>query len=304
MNPVTGDPAGAPGKIRAGSYERVRDLHPCFGARFNRGRMHLPVCSRCNIKCRFCDRKLSDREDRPGVASSIISPADALGYVERALEICPEISVIGIAGPGDALADNAALETFQAIGRKYPDLLKCMSTNGLMLAERSGEVIEAGVDTLTVTVNGVAPEITARIVGGLVFHGQYYQGLEAAEILIENQLAGLARVAAAGIQVKVNTVLISEINAAHIGDIARAVARAGARLHNIIPLIPQHEFRHLSEPGCRELALAREEVSKYLEPFRHCRRCRADAVGIPGRCDFSRKVYAEGFAARETFSHG
>jgi nitrogen fixation protein NifB len=286
------------------SHERIRELHPCFGAKPNRGRIHLPVCSRCNIQCRFCERKLNAKEDRPGVASSIITPAEAVGYVEMALEICPEITVVGIAGPGDALADNAALDTFKEIGRKFPSLLKCMSTNGLLLAERANEVIAVGLDTLTVTVNAVDPEITAGIVSAIVFHGKRYQGLEAAKILVENQLAGIARMAAAGIKIKVNTVLIGGINGAHIGAVARAVSGAGATLHNIIPLLPQYEFKHLPEPSCAELAEARKEAAQYLEPFMHCRRCRADAIGVPGESDFGRQIYPESVSARDTFSHG
>lgn len=283
---------------------RVRELHPCFGARKNRGRIHLPVCPGCNLACKFCDRSRNDVENRPGVTRAVIEPEEAADYISRALTFCPELSVVGIAGPGDTLASDRALETFRLIGARYPQLLKCMSTNGLLLDERADEVIAVGVDTLTVTVNAVDPAIEAQIIDGLVYHGRHYKGEAAGDLLIRHQLAGIRKIAAAGIVVKVNTVLINEINRFHIPAIAKAVAEAGATMYNIIPLIPQHELKYCAAPSCVDLALARQEAGKYIDVFRHCQHCRADAVGVPGRSEFGREVYQGGLRVRETFSHG
>ncbi len=283
---------------------RVREIHPCFGAKANRGRIHLPVCPGCNLECRFCDRKINETENRPGVAGEIIQPADTIGYIERALRFCPEISVVGIAGPGDTLASDNAIKTFELVGKHFPKLLKCMSTNGLLLRERAEELIRVGIDTLTVTVNAVDPAIQARIINGLVYHGKRYEGEAAAEILIRNQLAGIRKAAAAGMVVKVNTVLIKEINFFHIKEVAKAVSEAGASIYNIIPLIPQHDLRDCSIPTCAEIEQARAEAGRYIDVFRHCQHCRADAVGVPGKNNFSREVYQGGLKVKETFSHG
>jgi nitrogen fixation protein NifB len=283
---------------------RVREIHPCFGAKQNRGRMHLPVCPGCNLECRFCDRKINENENRPGVTSAVIKPEQAIAYVERALRFCPEITVAGIAGPGDTLASDNAIKTFQLIGEKFPQLLKCMSTNGLLLNERADELIDVGVDTLTVTVNAVDPKIQAKIINGLVYHGKRYQGEEAAEILIQNQLAGIKKVAAAGMVVKVNTVLINEINHFHIKEVAKAVSEAGASMYNIIPLIPQHDLKNCELPTCADIEGARHEAGKYIDVFRHCQHCRADAVGVPGKNNFSKEVYLGQLKVKETFSHG
>lgn len=284
--------------------DRIEQLHPCFGALHRTGRMHLPVCPGCNIECRFCERKLDTVSERPGVSSTILKPEATAEYVERALQFCPEITVIGIAGPGDTLTGNEALSTFKLIGDKFPNLIKCMSTNGLLLAERADEVIDAKIDTLTVTVNAVDPLIQAQIIDSIIFHNQRYSGVDAAQILIANQLAGIAKVAAAGVKVKVNTVLISEINLLHIKEIAKAVAASGAHLYNIIPLIPQHKLNWCCIPTFEEITLARKEAGQYMKLFLHCQRCRADAVGIPGKTDFSQPVYLGRSLAKATFSHG
>ena len=208
------------------TIEELRSRHPCFalGAKNNSGRIHLPVSPGCNIGCRFCKRDINDTEVRPGVASEIISPDEALAAIEKATELMPEIQVAGVAGPGDTLATPYALETFRKIKEKFPNIIKCMSTNGLMLAELADEVIDAGIDSLTVTVNAVDPEIQAQINDFIIWHGQRIEGIEAAKILIENQLEGIRKVSSAGVTVKVNTVLIPEINRDHVKTVAKAVA--------------------------------------------------------------------------------
>lgn len=287
------------------NYKTLQKEHPCFGGhKNNKGRIHLPVSPGCNIQCKFCDRKINDVENRPGVTSAVISPQEALEVIKRALELCPDITVAGIAGPGDTLATDYALETFRLVKKEYPQLLKCMSTNGLLLAERAEEVIEVGIDSLTVTVNAVDPEIEAKINSAIVYHGKKYEGVEAAEILIKNQLEGIRKVSAAGITVKVNSVLVPGINDDHIETIAKTVSEAGAAIYNIIPLIPQHELADIAEPTCRQIDGARTKAEKYIDVFRHCQRCRADAIGVPGGTDYGDQIYQRRINHKDTFSHG
>ncbi len=290
------------------SYEELTEKHPCFarGANSGNGRIHLPISPSCNIECRFCERSFNTYEKRPGVTSTVITPVEALEAIRKALEVCPAIHVAGIAGPGDTLASPYALETFRLIKKEFPQLIKCMSTNGLLLAEKADEIIEVGIDSLTVTVNAVDPAIEAQLNDGIVWHGKHYTGIEAAEILIEQQLAGIRRVAGSGITLKVNTVFVPEINGEHIEEVARTVAEAGADIYNIIPLIPNHKLKNCREPDCMELERAILRASKYIDVFRHCQRCRADAVGIPGGEDYGSVIYLnlQRLSRKDTFSHG
>ena len=290
----------------AKSFSELTQTHPCFsvGAKVNKGRVHLPVSPGCNISCRFCERRLGVPDVRPGVASEIITPQEAVEVVRRALALCPDITVAGVAGPGDTLATPYALETFRLIKEEFPDIIKCMSTNGLLLPEHAQEIIDVGIDSLTVTVNAVDPEIQAQICSGITYHGTRYEGVPAARILIANQLAGIRTVAEAGITVKVNTVLIPEINAGHVETVAKTVAEAGAQIYNVIPLIPQHELSWCSAPDCALLSGERAAAEQYLSVFRHCQRCRADAAGIPGGEDFSERIYIRPVRQENTFSHG
>ena len=238
------------------------------------------------------------------MAARLLTPEQALEIVHRALKLCPAISVVGIAGPGDPLFTPHALRTFRLVHHAYPHLLNCLSTNGLLLPQNAEAIVAAGVRTVTVTVNAVDPAIEAEISPVIAYEHRRLEGEAAARRLIANQLEGIARVVALGATVKVNTVLIPGLNEAHIGAVAARVAAAGARLINVIPLIPQQGFADLPPPGARRLALARREAGRHLRVFTHCQRCRADACGVPGVSDYSATLYGDSLAADPTFSHG
>ena len=288
------------------TFEELKLAHPCFstGVKSNKGRVHLPVSPGCNINCNFCQWDMNDIDDRPGVTGSIITPEEAVETVRKAVALCPDITVAGVAGPGDTLVTPYALQTFRLVKHEFPNIIKCMSTNGLLLPQYADEIIEVGIDSLTVTVNAVDPDIQAQICEGITYHGKRYTGREAAEILIENQLSGIKKVAEADVTVKVNTVLIPEINAGHIKDVAKAVSISGARIYNIIPLIPQHKLAHCTTPDCELISKTRAEAEQYINVFRHCQRCRADAAGIPGGEDVSKQLYIRHVRLENTFSHG
>jgi len=287
------------------TYKDLQNSHPCFGGHRNHaGRIHLPVSPGCNIACRFCDRAVNDVEQRPGVTSKVLKPEETIEVINKALELCPEITVVGIAGPGDTLATEYALDTFRLVKEHFPQLIKCMSTNGLLLNEKVDKVAEAGIDSLTVTVNAVNPEIEAKLNKFILYHGKRYDGVDGAKILIGNQLKGIKKAADAGITIKVNTVLVPDINGEHIEEIAKTVSELGANIYNIIPLIPQYELKDCREPTCLEIDEARTRAGKYIDVFRHCQRCRADAIGIPGEKEVGDQIYQKRITVKETFSHG
>lgn len=288
------------------NFDHLAKTHPCFstGAHHKYGRIHLPVSPTCNIQCKFCKRGFNKSEVRPGVSSLILSPKETVDILNKALDLCPDIRVVGIAGPGDTLATDFAIETFKLAKQNHPELINCLSTNGLRLYEKADKLKEAGVKTLTVTVNAVDPEILKEIVSYVIDeNGNKLIGVEGSKKLIESQLKGIKKASELGIVIKINSVLIPGINDYHIKDIARVTKELGASLLNIIPLIPQNELSHIQPPSCDLLEKIREEAGEYLEVFRHCKHCRADACGVPGKNeDIHSLLYDKEVV--ETFSHG
>ncbi|HIH44266.1 MAG TPA: radical SAM protein [Candidatus Methanoperedenaceae archaeon] len=265
-------------------YAHLISAHPCYSekAHFTVARIHLPVAPRCNIQCNYCVRKLDKCEHRPGVASGIIKPREALERVEKAVKDIPGLRVVGIAGPGESLANEETFETLKLVHEEFPDLIKCVASNGLLLSEKVEQLKSVGVTSVTATINAVNPHTGAKVYSWVRYGDKRYMGEEGAELLIRKQFEGVKKASENGLIVKVNTVLIPEINFEEIKDIAKKAAESGAVLMNIIPLIPLHKFKDSRPPECDELMMARTVAEEYIPQFRLCRQCRADAVGVPG----------------------
>jgi nitrogen fixation protein NifB len=262
--------------------------HPCFGGNHQKnGRMHLAVAPRCNIKCGYCTRKHDcANESRPGVTSRLLTPEEAIVKVREVMAspvVGPIIKVIGIAGPGDPLANEETFETFGQVKKEFPHLMLCMSTNGLLLPESIDRLFDLGLHSLTVTVNAVEPEVGARIYRHVIYHGRHYTGVEGARILIANQLEGLKRAGELGMTIKVNSVLVPGINDDQIPLIAERVKKLGAFVMNIMPIIPQAELAHIEPPSEARLAELRKANERIIGQFAHCKQCRADAIGLIGK---------------------
>ena len=263
----------------------IIDQHPCFSeaAHHKFGRIHLPVAPACNIQCNYCIRKYDcANESRPGITSKVLSVNEALDRVRILVERSGNLSVAGIAGPGDPLANNATFDVMRALHREFPDLILCVSTNGLLLPDRLEELTKSGVRSLTITINSVSPETAERVYSWVTKGGKRYSDREAAEYLLSNQWKGLCNAIEAGLIVKVNTVFIPGINDTEIPHIAKLAGELGADIMNILPLIPQASFKHLERPSREAVSKMREDCRQYIPQMTHCKQCRADACGIIG----------------------
>ena len=279
--------------------EYMKRVHPCFSrdAQLGSGRIHLPVAPKCNIRCNYCERAMHPKIDRPGVSSVILTPEEALEHVREVMHSEDKrYRVVGIAGPGDPLANpDETFKTFELIGLEFPELIKCMCTNGLKLPEYAGTLAGLKVDVITVTLNTVNPETGGKIYSFVSNKGKMLHGIEAAKTLLQNQLNGLQRVSEMGITTRVNTILVPEINMDEISRIAKTARDIGAQMMNIMPLIPLYKFRGLRRPTRDEMNTVRELSEKYIPQFRWCKQCRADAFGIPGEHDFNLSDIGYGF---------
>ena len=277
--------------LPADIQERVAN-HPCFSEKAHHyfARMHVAVAPACNIQCNYCNRKYDcSNESRPGVVSEVLTPAQAVKKVKAVAAEIPQMSVLGIAGPGDPLANpERTFETFRRLTEETPDIKLCVSTNGLNLPASVDELCQHNIDHVTITINCLDPRIGARIYPWIFWDHQRVRGVEAARILIEQQQKGLEMLVERGILVKVNTVLIPGINDQHISEVSRVVREKGAFLHNVMPIIsdPAHGtyfgLTGQREPTAAQLQEVQESCAGDMKMMRHCRQCRADAVGLLG----------------------
>ena len=266
--------------------------HPCYSeeAHHHYARMHVAVAPACNIQCHYCNRKYNcANESRPGVVSELLTPAQAVKQVLAVAATIPQMAVLGIAGPGDPLANpERTLATFRALAEQAPDIKLCVSTNGLALPDLVEDLCALNIDHVTLTINCVDPDVGAHIYPWIFWKNRRIKGRKAAEILIERQQRGLEMLVARGVLVKVNSVLIPGVNDEHLKEVSRLVKAKGAFLHNVMPLIaePEHgTFYGLMGqrgPTHDELQQLQDACSGDMAMMRHCRQCRADAVGMLG----------------------
>lgn len=266
--------------------ENKFENHPCFNdkARFKFGRVHLPVAPRCNMQCNFCNRKFDCvNESRPGVTSSLLTPEEAFDFTDALFQRNKNISVVGIAGPGDPFANPMeTMETFRRVKDSYPETMLCVATNGLNLLPYIDELAEMNVSHVTLTINAVDPEISAKIYAWMRAGKRVIKGIEAAKLLLERQLESVERLNAAGILVKVNSIIIPGVNDHHVPEVAEYLSKYNVDIFNAIAYYRNKEsnFAHIKPPARAMVNTIREKASQFIPQMRHCRRCRADAVGL------------------------
>jgi nitrogen fixation protein NifB len=135
-----------------------------------------------------------------------------------------------------------------------------------------------------VTVNAVDPKVGAKMYDFVLWEGKTLHGEEAAAKLIEKQTEGIKMAVAAGMLVKVNTVMVAGINDDHIPEVAKKVKSLGAYVVNIIPMIPVPgtKFAELRAPTAEQRKKLQDLCEPDIKQMRHCRFCRADAIGLLG----------------------
>lgn len=267
------------------------EKHPCFSkeAKGKYARVHLPVAPKCNIQCNYCKRDNDCvNESRPGVTSKVLSPEQALAYTIKLKDKMPHLSVVGIAGPGDPFANpEETMTTLRLIRKQFPEMILCLSSNGLNVAPYVDELAELKVSHVTITMNALDTEVTKDIYKWVRSGKRGYVGKQAAQELLERQLEAIKMLKMYNITVKINTIVVPGINDHLVGDIAKSVKELGADLMNAIPLYPVADtpFEDFEEPSPKLMKEIRKAISEHIKPMTHCARCRADAVGLLGKDD-------------------
>ncbi len=272
------------------SVRKKVENHPCYSqeAHYFYARMHVAVAPACNIQCNYCNRKYDcANESRPGVVSELLTPEEAAKKVLAVAMEIPQMTVVGIAGPGDPLANpDKTFKTFELIKEKAPDIKLCLSTNGLNLLDYVDRIKELNVDHVTITINAISPETASKIYPWIFYNHKRYKGIDAAKILLERQYEGLKACVERNILVKINTVFVPEINGEDIEELSKKVKNMGAFLHNIMPYVEgdgtAFQKMGIKPPTPYQLKEIQEKIENYMSLMRHCRQCRADAVGLLG----------------------
>lgn len=259
--------------------------HPCYNCAGHKyARIHLPVAPTCNVQCNYCVRKFDcPNESRPGVTSTILTPEEALERYKAVKAKLSNLTVVGIAGPGDSLAGNypEVKRTLELIREYDKDVTFCLSTNGLMLPFYAQELVKLGVTHVTVTMSAVDPKISGKIYKYINYLGTKYEGDAAGAIMVSNQMSGLRILLQSGVICKVNIVTLKGINDTHIPEVVQTCKDMGCYITNIMQMIPVKgsAFEHIPMVSNMDIQKLRNECSSIMKQMFHCKQCRADAIG-------------------------
>jgi len=233
------------------------------------GRVVVPLVGACNLQCVFCSKSIvchnggATREAMPE-----LSPWQALKYAGEVLEEYPQLKSICIAGPGEPFADpEYAITAVKLIKKRFPAMNVSVITNGIEAFNYCDQLVAAGLDNLTVTINSLNRGIITRLYDWVRFEKRLYRGEQAAEIIRDNQIKTVRQFAYSGIDVKVNTIYLPGINDIDIVAIARKSAQIGAKSFACIRTVQDPDTgENVSHPVSeRELDAVRKQCSKYIE---------------------------------------
>lgn len=194
------------------------------------------------------------------------------------------LHIIGISGPGEPLYNAQVFSFLERVQNADMDFRMCLSTNGVLLAQKAKLLKELGADTVSISMSAIAPETCAQLYRWANVGGEVLTGHRMGEVIVSRQLDGIREATSEGINVKVNSILIPAINTSEMNLLAKAITDSGALLQNIVPLVPTGNMSSSRRPTADEVASARKEAGAYIRQFAYCRQCRSDVVGIPG-CD-------------------
>lgn len=98
-------------ELKGSRFAHVTKAHPCFNEKMHDkvGRAHVPIAPKCNIYCNFCTRDINQEKLDLVLLLVLWISDDAIEHVENVTKEGP-IAVVGVAGPGDSLANEATFD--------------------------------------------------------------------------------------------------------------------------------------------------------------------------------------------------
>jgi cyclic pyranopterin phosphate synthase len=163
--------------------------------------LRLSITDRCNLRCRYC---------MPEEGVEMVGHGDLLTYEEiaRAIKVFAQngISKVRITG-GEPLVRRGVVDLIKRIAQIKGIKDLSLTTNGVLLKEYAGSLVEAGLRRINVSLDTLKPERFAYITRRDSFK-EVWQGIE------EALRHGLS-------PVKVNVVVIKGLNDDEIAAFAR-----------------------------------------------------------------------------------
>lgn len=212
--------------------ERRISRNPCFNNYdFHSSVLHLPVVSSNNV---IYNEQFSTAEGRSGTGLRCLTPEEAFMQFKKIRGVSPGLTVAAIAGPGEPLTDfDAVRETFRLIKSSFPETILCISTNGLLLPIYASHLISIGLDCVCIHMDSMNPVIGDKLYHNIQYLGRQYTGVEAANILLQNQMAGVSYLRSFHIPVRMNIHTFGEVNTPDMEELLLFAKKTGCTYANV-----------------------------------------------------------------------
>lgn len=213
--------------------------YQCFcGSVLHPDGMLLHISTACNMRCRHCfavrEPVMGRSLDRAGTV--IMTEDAAASLVDCRIDSGAQPSMVEIGGPGEPLLHAATFSTLRRLHTSYPGLPLSVWTNGILLPDRLGDLVHAGVSCVTLSLPAATPEAAEGIYESVVYRGRTYDGRRAAELVLQQQWNGLADALEAGMAVTVYLAAIRGVNDHEIPMVRLRAEELGAERVIVLPL--------------------------------------------------------------------
>lgn len=194
-------------------------------ARSTQIHLRLPIAPQANHRLKSAGE---------GTLPPAMVPAEAVNWLRELRKGGKEITAIELCGPGDALASwNSTRTCLELLHQEISNVPLSITCLGLGVAERASELVELGVNSVTLLVDSVSPESAAKLYAWIRPGKKTVPLAKAVEILIHDQAEAVQKLTGAGISVVVQTRVQEGANDHEITAIAQKMAELGAKTMEI-----------------------------------------------------------------------
>jgi cyclic pyranopterin phosphate synthase len=212
--------------------------------------LRVSLTDRCNLRCSYC----MPPEGLPWLPAPTVLTDAEVGRLLRIAVQALGVTEIRFTG-GEPLLRPGLVEIIAAAAALSPRPKLSLTTNGIGLDRLAGPLAQAGLDRVNVSLDTLDPDRFAQL---------------AHRRRLPDVLAGLRGAAAAGLTpVKLNAVLLRDVNDGEAGDLLRFALASGYQLRFIeqMPLDPQHGWdREQMVTAAEILAMLEAEFALSPDP--------------------------------------
>lgn len=203
--------------------------------------LRVSVTERCNFRCRYC---MAEKPFSWVPRENLLSYEELFAFIKIAID--SGITKIRLTGGEPTTREN--LDELIAMIHTYaPHVDIGLTTNGFLLAPLAEKLKKAGLKRINISLDSLDPDIARHI---------------AQKEVLDSVLKGIDAASDAGLKVKINSVILKNINEHEIVDLFRFARHKGAQIRYIEYM--ENTFAHDTLKGLKSQGIL-EVLNKEID---------------------------------------